>query len=357
MGPMVIVCPPRGHFSPQKAGAIEIYIYDAVIHSRYRDDLVVIGRSTDRPYSNVSFIGVDTADDTVAYRRAVIDKIKELRPGYLEVHQHMHTCHGVAKAFKDVPTMVFRHSDIKSPKGPVKKLWRTRQYSIFDSIAFVSEFARSKFSADFPNLADRTYVAYNGIDTEVHKSDGVPKEKLIVFAGRMIPEKGVLEFVRSMKSILLDHPDWCAEVYGQVSSSHEGFNSELMTAIDDAGRQLTHKGRMPFDETMKAFARAEIVVVPSIWEETFGRTAMEANAYQAALVSSGRGGLREVSGDAAVFIEDITPEAIDRATRTLINDVDLRARLKSSGRQRAVKHLNIKKTVAVIDDHRAKILG
>lgn len=357
MGKMAIVCPPRGHFSPARAGAIEIDIYDAVIHSKYRERLVVIGRETDAPYADVDFVPVEADDSTRSYRDAVIAKLQEIDLDYIEARQHMATCHAVAKAFPTVPKMLFRHSHTKTPKGPIQGWWRARQYRPFDSIAFVSEFARGRFAADFPDLAERTYVAYNGIDTDDHKASDQQKEKLILFAARLIPNKGAMEFVEGISDVLQRQPDWRAEVIGKTNADFEEFNRDLMERMDAAGERLVFRGYQPFEETMKAFARAEIVVVPSIWQETFGRTAMEANAYGAALVSSGRGGLREVSGDAAIYIDEVSAKSIAGAVLTLIQDEEKRRALKEQGRRRSVEKLDIRRTVAVIDEARGRILA
>ncbi|MEM9810167.1 MAG: glycosyltransferase family 4 protein [Pseudomonadota bacterium] len=353
---MAIVCPPRGHFSPARAGAIELDIYDAVIHSRFRDQFVVIGRETDAPYSDVTFHAVPETGGAEAYRKHVIRALKDLNPDFIEARQHMKTCSAVARAFPRVPKMLFRHSHTKTPKNALQRWWRGRQYSGFDRIAIVSEYARGLFARDFPDLAQRTFVAYNGIDSETHCADDQQKEKLILFAARLIPNKGVLEHVQAMAQVLATHTDWRAEVIGAMKDDFADFNSVLKKAMDDAGTNLSYRGYQPFEETMRSFARAEIIVVPSIWQETFGRTAMEANAYGAALVSSGRGGLREVSGDAAVYLDEVTPQAIAEAVSGLITKPERRRKLKNLGRARAETVLDIRKTVAVIDEQRAAVL-
>ena len=355
MTKMVIVCPPRGHFSPSKAGAIELDIYDAVIHSRFRDQLMVIGRETDEPFDDVPFHPVSAKGGADSYPRHVIRLLRELKPGFIEARQHMKTCSAIARAFPTTPNMLFRHSHTKTPKGPIQRWWRTRQYAGFDKIAIVSEYARSRFAKDFPTLADRTYVAYNGIDSEEHDARHQPKEQMILFAARLIPNKGTMQFVEAMAEVLPERPGWRAEVIGGTNDGFDDFNSKLMD-IMNAVPALTYRGRLPFDETMGAFARAAIVVVPSIWEETFGRTAMEANAYGAALVSSGRGGLKEVSGDAALYIDEITKETIGGSVRQLIDHSAKREELQKRGRERTETLFDIRRTVAVIDDARAEVL-
>jgi glycosyltransferase involved in cell wall biosynthesis len=63
---------------------------------------------------------------------------------------------------------------------------------------------------------------------------------------------------------------------------------------------------------------AAIALVPSVWAEPFGLAAVEAHAAGAALISSGRGGLREASGPHALYLDDVTAEALARAIDALI---------------------------------------
>ena len=80
-------------------------------------------------------------------------------------------------------------------------------------------------------------------------------------------------------------------------------------------------------------ARAAIVVVPSRWQEPFGLVALEALASGAALICADRGGLREVAGDAAVYVDPDDPAALAAAIRALAADAARRAALGQAGRR------------------------
>jgi len=67
---------------------------------------------------------------------------------------------------------------------------------------------------------------------------------------------------------------------------------------------------IPFKEVKEMTETAAIAIVASTWREPFGRTALEAHAGGAALLSSGTGGLREISGDCAAYIKEVSGPAI-----------------------------------------------
>ena len=94
-------------------------------------------------------------------------------------------------------------------------------------------------------------------------------------------------------------------------------------------------GYRPHAEVLDAMSRAAIVAVPSRWQEPFGLTAVEAMACGAALLCSNRGGLAEVSGEAAVPVDPDDPAQFAAAIVALAQDDTRRAALAAAGRERA----------------------
>ena len=64
--------------------------------------------------------------------------------------------------------------------------------------------------------------------------------------------------------------------------------------------------------------RAAIAVVPSRVAEALGLTALEAHAAGAALISSGRGGLREASGPHAIYVDPPEADGLAAAMQHLV---------------------------------------
>jgi glycosyltransferase involved in cell wall biosynthesis len=82
-------------------------------------------------------------------------------------------------------------------------------------------------------------------------------------------------------------------------------------------------------------AKAMIVVVPSRYEDPFPRVAQEALACGAVVVSSGRGGLPEATGDAALIADPDDTKALSVAIVTAASDEGLRSDLVERGRRHA----------------------
>ena len=58
---------------------------------------------------------------------------------------------------------------------------------------------------------------------------------------------------------------------------------------------------MKHKEVLKYLNKSEIAVVPSRWEEPFGRTALEASSRACATIISNRGGLPETTDHCNYF--------------------------------------------------------
>ena len=59
--------------------------------------------------------------------------------------------------------------------------------------------------------------------------------------------------------------------------------------------QITHKKVLDF------LSKSEIAIIPSRWEEPFGRTALESSSRACATIISNRGGLTETTDDCIIL--------------------------------------------------------
>jgi hypothetical protein len=77
--------------------------------------------------------------------------------------------------------------------------------------------------------------------------------------------------------------------------------------------------------------RAAIAVTPSFVAEALGLSALEAHAAGAALISSGRGGLREASGAHAVYVDPPVAPDLTRAMTALVENAGQRIAMARAG--------------------------
>ncbi len=98
---------------------------------------------------------------------------------------------------------------------------------------------------------------------------------------------------------------------------------------------LVHARRSPNVGTIYLMTRT--LIVPSRWEEPFGRVALEAMVNQVPVIASRTGGLVESVGDGGMLIEDFTNVEPWAKAIELMDDPEVRARTIEAGNVHAAK--------------------
>ncbi|MGD0159480.1 MAG: glycosyltransferase family 4 protein [Candidatus Bathyarchaeia archaeon] len=146
---------------------------------------------------------------------------------------------------------------------------------------------------------DRVTIIPNGVDVSVYQKEfdkaefrkrfASPEEKIVLFVGRLVYEKGVQTLINAIPKIL-SRANAKFVVVGDG-----GMRDSLTRQV--ANMHLSHKviftGFLDDDRLRKLYQIADVCVVPSLYEP-FGITALEAMAAKTALVASNSGGLSEI---------------------------------------------------------------
>ncbi len=98
--------------------------------------------------------------------------------------------------------------------------------------------------------------------------------------------------------------------------------------------RVRHLGFVAEDDLPQLYARATAFLFPSI-EEGFGLPVLEAMAAGTPVLTSNRGVLREVAGQAALLVDPLSAEAIGGGMSRLAGDEALRDELSRRGQRRA----------------------
>jgi glycosyltransferase involved in cell wall biosynthesis len=141
----------------------------------------------------------------------------------------------------------------------------------------------------------------------------------VLYAGRLSPEKGVLELVEATRGMNL------------IVAGDGPLRARVPGAL----------GFVPNDELQKLYARAAVVTCPSR-REGFGVACLEAMAQARPVVATSVGGLRDmvVDGETGLFVPPRNPAALRAALERLLADRDLRRRFGAAGRERARQHFS-----------------
>jgi glycosyltransferase involved in cell wall biosynthesis len=352
---------PKGEgFSPTQFGAISLCVRDFTYYSCFRQNITVIGGVKGPGFEHIDYVSVKPArwyeNRTRAYARNCVRIIKEKKAQLVEIHNRPNLLVFIAPKIS-CKIALHLHNDPQEMTYARTKEERKKLLSLCDAIYCVSDYIRIRFLEGVDEtLHAKVHVIYNGISLPATIPE---KDNVIVFAGRMTEGKGALILAEALSTILPKLPDWKAVFIGSrrhsTSQTPTSYERKILDILDHLGAQVHMTGFIPHSETMALFARAAIAVIPSIWQEPFGRTAIEAMAEGCAVISSGRGGLLEVTRNNALIPETLTARSLADAIGMLTRNETIRKEYQSLARERA-KYFSIAERTHTLDDVRDSIL-
>lgn len=180
------------------------------------------------------------------------------------------------------------------------KTWEKK----IDVIAPVSKFAAGKM-LDMGLGSENTLVRKNYLMQD--PGEGHESRTGAVFVGRLSPEKGTDTLIRAWQQL----PHVPLQIIG---TGPEEANLQQGMA---GNAEVIFCGHLPHGEMLKRIKSAQVLVMPSVWYETFGRTIIEAYATatpvivsrlgaMTELVDEGKTGLLFDPGDADDLVQKVT---------------------------------------------------
>src|SRR6185312_4508217 len=249
-----------------------------------------------------------------------------------------------------------------------------------DAVATVSDFVTERARARLPAMAARIHTIGNGVDVfrfrpairahdrERHELRQRPLR--LLYVGRIAPDKGVhlltqavdllireglnLELTLIGKpglmpydllSRLLDGErealaairefyglslrDWLTkEITRHVRRYSDALRARLSPA---AAARVRFLGTVPLPALIRAYRMSDLLVLPSIWQESYGLPVAEAMACGVPVLASASGGVPELIEDGVTgqLVPRLDTQALARALREMAADP---ARLREMGR-------------------------
>jgi len=188
-----------------------------------------------------------------------------------------------------------------------------------------------------------------------HEGSGHATRRRVVFAGRLVPSKGVDVLIRA-----------AAEVDAEFVICGDGRQEEELRALArDLGveSRIHFKGWMDAEQLAEEFANASVVAVPSVWPEPFGIVGIETLAAGRPAVASATGGIPDwlEDGVCGLTVAPGDAGALAQALNEMLADPDKQRAMGSAGRELAAARFSAERHVATLMDAyrsaRSKWLG
>jgi colanic acid/amylovoran biosynthesis glycosyltransferase len=297
--------------------------------------------------------------------RGACRTIEELHPALIHAHFGPDGTHILPIAQKlQVPLVVTFHGyDVTmsdrtlAEESLMLRLYVRRRDMLAQSgAAFlcVSDFIRRKLiDKGFPE--ERTHVHYLGVDSKFFTSDAsVSREKLVVFVGRLVENKGCAFLLRAMSAIRDRHPDAGLVIIG---------DGPLRGELEYAAREM-RLGNVQFLGTQSQEAvrrwlnRARVFCVPSIEvatgaSEGFGLVFAEAQSMGVPVVSFKTGGIPEAVADGrtGLLVSPGDWRGLAEQIDFLLSSPDLWMRTSAAARERVVCHFDVAKQSCALEQN------
>ena len=177
-----------------------------------------------------------------------------------------------------------------------------------------SDYLSSRTSQVVCSTQTPVVTVHNGIDIGrfVHAKAadrsvlGLTKDDFVVFfSGRLTREKGIVELIRAVHGLhgipRLRLIIAGASFYGKDRAATP-FMREIKQEAEAIRDQVVFTGFIDYEQMPSYLKMADVIVVPSMWEEPFGLTVLEAMAAGVPLIATRCGGIPEICEGCAQLI-------------------------------------------------------
>ena len=339
------ILPYKENYSFEKASAASLWVSEFYKNSRFKKKNIIFGNTKSNNFLTKNYVNIDLKfikskfkSTTNEYCEKLIKKINNNNFDLIEIHNRPLILFKLIKKINSRFIFYF-HNDPLSMKGSKSISERLLILKNATKVIFISEWVKSRFYENIDKkLSTNTEVIYHS----VNKQPKVKKEKLITYVGKLNHSKGYDIFSDAVIKILDEFSEWKALSIGDEERRSIYLNHKNHKELGF----LSHK------KTMAIFNKSEIAVVPSRWEEPFGRTALEASSRGCATIISNRGGLTETT-DHAVVLNKLDQVDLYKNLKKLINEKKFRKKLQYLGKKN-IKHI-ISENTKIIDQVRQDI--
>jgi len=234
-----------------------------------------------------------------------------------------------------VRTALFRHWH----DAPRKKRSRELLARQTDRFILVSEFQREDYRRQGMEV-ERASILYNPIETERFRRSPETRartrarfniagsETLVGYVGRIVPEKGVFRLLKASERFLAAAPEARMLWVGDGAAL-----SELHARIKASPQRARHIVAPWEPDTSTIYPALDLLVVPSLYPEPFGRVSVEAQAAGVPVVCSTAGGLPEtlLPGVTGLLVPPTNSAALTDTVLALIGSRSLREAMGNAG--------------------------
>ena len=344
-----IILPHKDQFTKKYAGSASIWVKDFFKVSKFKKFIKIFGSTDDtksiyikKNYFNISIPRIKILSKTDYYTKKIIQHCNKEKPDVIEIHNRPTYLINISKKYNDTNFILVIHNDPLNLKGSISISERKELLKKCYKIYFVSSWVEEKF---FKGIDKNFYTNFQTIYPSINKYKKFPKKgNIILFTGKLNAAKGFDKFCIAIIKILNKYKNWKSFAIGDEPREKYSFKHS----------RLMFTGWIPQDKVLKVYNKSSITVVPSLWEEPFGRSSLESASRGNAVIISKKGGLPETIHN-PIFLKNITSESIFDEIEKLIKNKKKLKKIQIDSFKNPL-HL-IKNNSEIIDQHRHEAMN
>ena len=318
------ILPYKENYTRSKAQAAAIWVYDFYKFSKYKKKNFIFGNTDTKDFLTDNYINIKIKNikskftsSTIEYCNNFLKIIRKSSFDIIEIHNRPLVFTYLKKKI-NCKFIIYFHNDPLSMKGSKTARERIELLNNSDKIIFVSRWVQKRFFEKIDQkLINKTEIVY----PSVHKIKKIrKKENTITFVGKLNRSKGYDIYGQAIVKILNDFNDWNAYSIGDESRKRPLIVHERHSEL----------GFLKYKDVLSFLSKSEIAVVPSRWEEPFGRTALESSSRACATIISNKGGLPETT-DHCIILPKLTSNELYLQIKNLILNTKLRKKIQIDG--------------------------
>jgi glycosyltransferase involved in cell wall biosynthesis len=324
------------------------------------------------------------------YFEQIARALRKYAPDVIHLPQSFQFAGLLRRAVPSARIILHLHQDelIHLPLGPT-----LRALAHVDAMVTVSCYISEKLRGRFPTLASRIHTIYNGVDAERFQppADRETRDcaRRLLFVGRISPDKGVHLLMRAFATLAAERSDIELTLVGKPGllpfdiarllfegdsafQSIRGFYgatriARLRSALGQRTsylRELQNMlparvasrahfvGTVPLTQLTQQYQNADLLVLPSVWQESYGLPIAEAMASGLPVLASRSGGVPELVDDGVTgrLVPRCDVRALTENLRAMIAEPSALRGMARAARERALAHMTWSRSAALLEE-------
>jgi spore coat protein SA len=346
---ILIVAPEQIPVPPVLGGSVEISILALAKQLARMHRVTVVSRAY-RRYPRHSVIdGVHIyrvpTGKPIAYLQHVKNFIQDKKFDLIQVDNRPKFVGPIKNVADGTPVSLFLHSLTFVSRPFSSRRSAAKDIAEADLIIANSTSLKSQLTSRFPSAAGRIRQIWLGVDTSRFRPSHRHAESKIfkvLFAGRLIPRKGVPVLLRAVK-LAGSASAKPIQVIIAGGSARKGYTLRMRALSRALHVNARFLGTVPHRRIHRIFRQADVFVCPSQKHEAFGLVNVEAMSSGLPVIASNNGGIKEIvrhNRNGLLVKNYHRPKAFADAIVRLMKNSQLRNRMKQHAREDCLAHFS-----------------